>query len=127
MDLIKKKYLINFLAVLALLVSFYLTLLNFQGKGLQCGLNGCDKVLSSSYSYFLKIPISLWGVIYFSSVLVLNFLNKIKILKVFSFLGFLFSLRLLFLQFFIIKAICPFCLIADFSAIFIFLLSFAIK
>ena len=122
-----KKYLINFLAILSLLVSLYLTLLNFQGKGLQCGLNGCDKVLSSSYSYFLKIPVSFWGVIYFSSVLILNFLNKINLLKFVSTLGFLFSSYLSFLQFFIIKTLCPFCLIADLSAILIFLLIFAIK
>lgn len=119
-----KRKIIFIVSLLGFLTSFYLTLLSLMGKNLQCGLDGCDKVLQSSYSYLFDLPISLLGIIYFSLVLIFNYFRKEFYLKFLSIPASFFACYLLYLQFFILKALCPFCLIADLSAIFIMFISF---
>ncbi len=82
---------------------------------------GCDNVLYSVYSKFIGVPLSLWGIIFYSVyfICVAFFLikpNKISlnIVTGIVLLGFGFSLRLIYLQVFVIKSLCSYCLVSSF-------------
>jgi len=115
-----KKAIIITLSLIAFLISSYLY---FQGKNINCALNGCNKVLSGSYSKIFNIDNSLLGMFYFFISGLLAILNKENILKFISFFAFLYALYLIFVMLFILKEICYYCLIVDLLAIIIFTLS----
>jgi uncharacterized membrane protein len=127
----KKNFLLNiilFLIVINALVSFYLYLSELENQPIICVPNSsCTKVLKSEYSQIYGMSISLLGFIYFIFLFLLTlvaFVNKdfISAGVIFSFLGFIFSIYLIYLQFNIIKDYCVYCLIVDSVTIVIFLL-----
>jgi uncharacterized membrane protein len=120
---------IIFLSIIALLISIYLFYTDINQKELVCLINsGCDFVLRSEYSRIFGVPLSLIGILYFSIILILVSLQKLALfLKIILFLGFLFALYLIYLQTFVIKSFCQYCLIVDLVAILIFILSFYLK
>lgn len=90
--------------------------------------SSCGDVQSSPYAYILGIKLSQIGLVSFIFLLGLFFLASKNIKYEFwfllaSFLGALFALYFLFIQFFILNQICSNCLIIDFIAIFICILS----
>jgi len=115
---INLKSLTIFLSILSLLSSFYLFWefeIKNKNSGFFCDINkiiNCSKISLSSYAYFLGIPFSLWGIIYFSILLIMLWQEK-KLKKILFFYALAGSL---FLPYFIyaeikLKAICPLCLI----------------
>jgi uncharacterized membrane protein len=88
-----------------------------------CTLGGCSYVLNSKFSKTFGIDNSILGVFYFLIVGILNYLNKEKFLKILSGIGAIFALYLIFVMLFILKEICYYCLIVDFSAIIISILN----
>jgi len=97
----------------------YLAAKHFAGTEVNCAiLQGCDKVLASPYAVVGgDIPLALLGAAYYFLlfILVLVYLqnkNKSAALLFFglSAFGFLFSIWLIYLQFFVIRAICLYCL-----------------
>jgi len=115
-----KKVIIITLSLIGFLTSSYLY---FQEKNISCALNGCNIVLSSSYSKIFNIDNSLLGMFYFFISGSLTILNKENILKFISFFAFLYALYLIFVMLFILKEICYNCIMVDLLAIIIFLLS----
>lgn len=106
--------------IIALLLSIYLFVefeILKQDNPYFCDINkliDCNKVNSSSYAYFLNIPFSFWGIIYFSILLIMLWQEK-KIKKILFFYALIGSL---FLPYFIyaeikLKAICSLCLIIN--------------
>jgi len=89
--------------------------------------NNCDLVTKSVYSKFLNIPLYFWGMFYYFLIFILVTLLFLKNLKIFSLLlitslvGFLFSLRLTYLQFFTLKTICFNCILSAVFALLIFI------
>ncbi|MGA3109771.1 MAG: vitamin K epoxide reductase family protein [Candidatus Bathyarchaeia archaeon] len=93
----------------------------------------CDMVLGSSYSQVFGIPLELFAVVYFALNLLLVYLIvfgsdrlfrlSLKILFVWRFLGIVIVPYLIFVELFLIKAICVYCtvmhvaIIADFVII----------
>ena len=80
---------------------------------------GCDSVLNSVYSNFLGVPLSWWGIVFYSlltGVLALRIAVEKKIFENISFLmiagGFLFSLYLLYIQVFRLRDLCTYCMIS---------------
>ncbi|GIW65544.1 MAG: hypothetical protein KatS3mg094_063 [Candidatus Parcubacteria bacterium] len=124
--MLKQKNLIFIFSLIGFLVASYLFYIEFKNNSPICFTNSsCDFVLKSKYSKFLGLPVALWGVFYFGSVLVLNFFEKTRnLLKIISFLGFIFALYLIYLQAIVLKSFCIYCLIADISSIIIFLILF---
>ncbi|GIW66986.1 MAG: hypothetical protein KatS3mg095_0884 [Candidatus Parcubacteria bacterium] len=122
--MLNQKNLVFILSLVGFLVSSYLFYIGVKNNSPFCLPNaGCDFVIKSEYSKFLGLPVALWGVFYFGSILLLNYLEKYKnLLKIVSFLGFLFALYLIYIQAFVLKSFCVYCLIADTMAIIIFLL-----
>ena len=97
----------------------YLAAKHFAGTEVNCTiLQGCDKVLASPYAVIGgNIPLALIGAAYYFLLLVsvlvyLQNKNRGAALLFFglSAFGFLFSIWLTYLQFFVIRAICLYCL-----------------
>lgn len=130
---ISKWLLISFILVsfIGFLDSAFLTLEHYNQGILPCYIfSGCDEVTSSPYATVAGVPISLAGAVFYlliflAAIFYLDTKNA-KALKVLIFLpavGFLASLWLLFLQLFIIKAICFYCVVSLISSTVLFILS----
>ena len=122
------------LALIGLLVSTYLSMykLGFLGV-IQCTIGGCEKVQTSRFADFLGLPVSLWGVGAYITLLVLAMLGvqprfqrerwvALALLGV-SGVGVAFSGYLTYLEAFVIHAWCQWCVISAILVTLIFLLS----
>lgn len=92
---------------------------------LGAALDGCNVVAQSEYSRFLGYPLALYGVGFFGLVFVLAALAWVRpVPRLWTFvlaltgLGSLASLGFLYIQFFLIKALCIYCIL---SALAVFL------
>lgn len=129
------KILVGIIAALSLVgfsVSSFLTKQHFDNSALDCSVTkGCEKVLSSNFATIFNVPVALLGVLFYLLLLIvsihflLNSINK-KILLLICLAGFVFTVYLLFLQAFVLKAWCQYCLVADICAVVIFFLSIVI-
>ena len=105
-------------AFLGFLDSMYLTASRFFGIPLQCNItSGCETVTTSTYSEIFGIPVVLIGVIFYLIMFFGAFAyfetNNTRLLRLVSVLpvgGFLFSVWLVYVQLFILKAICQYCM-----------------
>lgn len=121
------------LAVIGLLVSIYMTIYKVTSNEAMCiGSSGCSEVNASRYSEINGIPVAVLGVIGYSTILALLFLetrlsffqeNGTMIFFGISLMGFLFTLYLIYLEVALIKAYCPFCLASQAVMIIIFIIS----
>ena len=108
------------ISFLGLVDTAYLTLSHYRNFIPPCTLvNGCEKVLTSEYSTLAGVPISLLGLVnyLFLFLLALVFLDvqkagTIKFAAKFSTFGFLASLAFVYLQIFVIRASCFYCLVS---------------
>jgi uncharacterized membrane protein len=108
--------------VFGLFVSGYLSYLKITHVPSICIENGpfnCEVVLNSAYSDFAGIPIAYLGfAVYMIIGLVLVFENRIAFLQEYGKLitfgvglfAWLFSMWLIYVQFFLLQALCPWCL-----------------
>ena len=114
-------FVIVFFAIVSLVGmadTIYVTINHYKGVIPPCTLlNGCETVLTSKYSEIFGVPIALIGALFYSTVFLsaLAYLktknNKIIIVfLVLTALAFLMSLFFVYLQFFVIKAVCEYCL-----------------
>lgn len=108
----------------------YLTGSALQGVIPPCTVDGCEIVLTSEYSRFLGIPISLFGALAYFSVLIAALLYLTKrderarfFLKAITALMFLVSLGLVGLQLFVIEAICLYCMVSAGTSTLLFVFS----
>lgn len=98
----------------------YLALLHYTGAGASCFLvEGCDEVLTSPYSTVWGIPVALAGVLYYAAVFLFVLLyyaerreEYLLYIAYGTFAGFFASLGFLYLQIFVIQALCIYCLIS---------------
>ena len=127
------------LSILGVLVSGYLLYIHYSILASPCDLNGtfqCSLVNRSVYSEILGIPVALLGLIGYSILGIGNFLllQKRKVMGVTSRNLFLFSLiavgvslYLTYAEFFILKAICLFCVISQIDIIVISFLTYTLQ
>jgi uncharacterized membrane protein len=122
------------IALLGLSDAIYLLIIKLTSNKALCvpGLGDCWSVNNSIYSEWNGIPISVFGMLaYISIILLLTLLNRVSFLKNFnhifvlgiSLIGFIFSIYLTYLQIAVIKAICPFCIISAITMTTVFVLS----
>jgi uncharacterized membrane protein len=121
------------LSVIGLLVSIYMTIYKITNNESMCiGSSGCSEVNASRYSEINGIPVAVLGVIGYTAILALLFLeqrpgvfqqNGTMMFFGVSLLGFLFTLYLIYLEVALIKAYCPFCLTSQAVMIVIFIIS----
>lgn len=113
----------------------HLTVTHYTGADLRCGPSGgCNTVTSSPYSVFFGVPVALLGALYYGAIILLSVgyldTKKEKILQVLSLLpitGMLASLWFIYLQLFVIHAICIYCMVSAGTSTMLFLLSFMLR
>jgi dihydroorotate dehydrogenase subfamily 2 len=115
-----KKNLVLILALLGLIDASYLTYKHFFAPIEICfasPFSDCGAVLKSEYSVMFGLPVALWGAVHYLAVI--YWFLGIRILKsrlfgrmlfLQTFIGVLFSVYYTYLQFYVIKALCPYCL-----------------
>jgi len=128
-----KKLLITF-SLLGLTDATYLLIIKFTQNKSLClpAIGDCWSVNNSVYSEWNGIPISAFGMLSYLTILfILIFGYRLPVLKnnghIFIFgialAGVLFSIYLTYLQFAVIKAICPFCIFSAITMTTVFILS----
>ena len=117
-------------AIMGFLDSVYLTAKYFVGTIDCSALSGCQEVLNSSYSSIWGIPTASFGVAYYLSIIIASLIYwqiqqkySFKYLTLVPTLGFIFTLWLIYLQIWIIKAICIYCMFSALSSTILFFLS----
>jgi len=121
------------LVIVGILVSIYMTVYKITENNAMClGSGDCSTVNSSPYAEVNGIPVALIGVVGYSAILALLFLeNKGNFFKQNSTLlifglaltGFIFTLWLIYVEFALLKALCPFCLTSQAAMTLIFIIS----
>lgn len=117
--------------MIGLAVALYMTIYKVTGNAAMCGgSGGCATVTASRFSVINGIDVPVIGVIGNLVLLaVLMFENRISFLQkngallffAFSLAGFAFTLWLIYLEIFILKAFCPFCVTAQTAMILTFI------
>lgn len=114
------------IAVLSLvtgLVALYLHLYKLGVVGnLQCSTGGCERAMFSPWGWFLGVDVALIGVIGYSLLLVTSLVSiqprwqghrwPVGLLLVLALIGFVFTLRLKYGEFIVLRTFCPWCAIS---------------
>lgn len=111
----------------------YLTAKYFLGSPLPCVIfTGCETVTTSVYSTILGIPVALLGTFYYAAIFLFSVLyldiRKRWILLALSgltLIGFAASVYFVYLQLFIIRAICLYCIISAVDSTLLLILGIA--
>ncbi|OGO74848.1 MAG: hypothetical protein A3K45_05160 [Chloroflexi bacterium RIFOXYC12_FULL_59_14] len=121
------------LVVIGIIVSIYMTIYKLTDNNAMClGNGGCSVVNTSKYSEIYGIPVALVGVGGYAAILLWHllekrteFLRQNATLFIFglALAGFLFTLYLVYVEFAILKALCPFCLTSQAAMTIIFVIS----
>lgn len=105
------------LAVVAgfgVVISAYLTWIHFNGGVPVCvgGAGGCEAVQTSRYSEILGIPVAAFGLFAYAGLLLSTIWkgeNAVLLGLFIALVGTLFSAYLTYLEFFVIRALCQWC------------------
>ena len=105
---------------LGFLEATYLTVEHYLGVIPPCSvINGCEKVLTSPYAAVGGVPVALAGAIYYVAILLLTLVyldtgnERLMVAAArLTPVGFLGSLALVYLQVFVIGALCLYCLVS---------------
>ena len=118
-------------AFLGFLDATYLTIKHYTDGFAACTISGCEQVLTSNYAAIGPVPVSGIGIIYYLSLLVLAIIyldrqwaKALQLLLITSGIGLLATAYLVWLQLFVIHAICLYCAFSALSTLIIFVLSF---
>ncbi|MGQ0537885.1 MAG: vitamin K epoxide reductase family protein [Gemmatimonadaceae bacterium] len=118
-----KRQLVAVLALLGLLVASYLSLYKAGAIAqLTCTVGSCETVQLSRWATLLGLPVALWGVLFYVALLVLAMLGvqgrwadsrgMSVALALLTGWGVLFSAWLTYLELFVIRAICQWCVVS---------------
>jgi len=126
----KLTYTFAAVSLIGFLDAVYLSISHYSGA-INCSvISGCQEVLSSQYSEIFGIPLALFGAAFYLFILINSLLhidNKNKwsklALSYIPSLGFLFSVYLVYLMLFVIKALCQYCLLSAITSTTLFILS----
>ncbi len=109
------------LLIIFIICLFSSVILTMKGNGGLCKPgDGCDIVQSSSYAYTLGVKNPFYGVGIFGFMIFLTIFHINKptkhtrnLIHLAMFIGSVIALYFLYLQVFVLKAYCPFCLVVD--------------
>jgi len=121
------------LTFLGLADAWYLAQAALDGTALACSiqglesLDGCNQVAQSAYSQFLGLPLALYGVGFYAALFVIAAMLFVvpkralyRAAIVLGSIGLILSAYFVFLQVFVIKALCIYCLASMLIALLIF-------
>lgn len=121
------KNLLYVLCFIGLGVSMYLVYTKLTSSPIYCRLGDCQKVQNSSYSSLFGIPVSYFGVGFYFLLFVLFYKNYLKLAKIWLAWGVAFSVYLTYLELYVIKAICMWCITSFVVIILAALVTYFIK
>ncbi|MFA7654091.1 MAG: vitamin K epoxide reductase family protein [Candidatus Magasanikbacteria bacterium] len=115
------------IGLLGFLDSGYLTYKHYAHEILPCpiveSVNTCQVVATSIYSNILGIPLALIGLGFYTVIILIGLLAlkekyqfMLNFVPLLSVLSWLFSVRLTYLQFFVINSVCYYCIFSAFLA-----------
>jgi uncharacterized membrane protein len=120
-------------SVIGIAISIYMTVFKLTNNNAMClGNGGCSTVNASRYSEIYGIPVAVLGLAgYFAIVAALFLESRLKFfaqngnLLAFgmSLTGVLFTVYLTYLEIYVIKAICPFCVASAIAISLVFILT----
>jgi len=121
-------------ALIGLADAIYLTIHHYTGEKVPCSIvEGCDQVLTSSYAEIAGIPLAIFGAAaYFAafSLAILAAFGNVRAWTLFGvqvILMFVFTVWLVYLQWFVIEAFCQFCLLSAGTTFLLFVIYFVSK
>lgn len=131
----KKAILIGLFSFVGLIDASYLAAKHYTGTIPPCTIvKGCEAVTTSQYATIGGVSVALIGAIYYLIVLIISVAiiesrndRLKKFLTRFSIIGLLASIWFIYLQLFVIKALCLYCLVSAFSSTAIFITAFFLK
>lgn len=117
---------IAFLSLVAGLSALYLHLYKLGVVGnLSCTTGGCDRAMYSRWGWFLGIDVALIGVFGYTLILITSITSlqdrwretrwPVTGVLVLALLGFVFTLRLKYGEFIVLRTFCPWCAISAVS------------
>jgi uncharacterized membrane protein len=121
------------LVVIGLLVSIYMTIYKVTSNDALClGSGDCSTVNASRYSEVYGIPVATVGIAGYLAILLAHwyeqrdkFFEKNSPMLIFglALTGFLFTVYLIYIEFAVLRALCPFCLTSQAAMTIIFMIS----
>ena len=121
------------LVIVGILVSIYMTVYKITENNAMClGSGDCSTVNSSRYAEVNGIPVALIGVFGYAAILAVLYLetrvgffkqNGTLVVFGLALTGFIFTLWLIYVEFALLKALCPFCLTSQAAMTLIFIIS----
>jgi uncharacterized membrane protein len=119
-----------FVSFIGFLDATYLTAKHYLGTPLECSIfEGCERVTTSPYATVFGIPVALLGALYYLFIFILSvaYLDTkrslfISIIPPFTAMGLLASVWFIYLQLFVIKAICIYCVVSAVTSTALFIL-----
>lgn len=123
-------YVLLGLSFLGFLDASFLTAEHYLGGTVPCSLGQCEAVLNSSYSTAWGVPVAIFGALFYFFVLASAFFvwetGKKEITGLLlpaGFLAFLASFYFVYLQFFVLHALCWYCLFSALLSTAIFIVT----
>jgi len=119
-------------SIIGLIVSIYLSYSTLSGIPVKCSLlSGCQTVEQSSYSRIFGIPVAIFGVLFYLTLIFFVFIRVdkkyqeliSKFILYITTLGFLFSIYLTYLELYVIYAICMYCVLSAVASTGLFFIS----
>lgn len=123
------------LPIIGLIDASYLTYQHFSPYPIPCSsLSNCEIVTTSIYSQIAGVPVALFGVLFYLTSFVLSVLiykrkKKVYIglLLLFSSFAFLASVGFVYIQLFVLRQICEYCMLSAVVSTLIFISSLFIS
>ncbi len=118
------------IAILGLINSVYLTSLKLLQKDACIIGSSCQDVINSSYGMILGLPLSAYGILFFSLVSYITYQRHFNQQSSLGFelslvsLGTIFSLYLMIIQFFVVNSFCIYCSLSACFTIALFVLAY---
>ncbi|MBI5912936.1 vitamin K epoxide reductase family protein [Candidatus Azambacteria bacterium] len=114
---------------IGLLDAAYLTIKHYRGGVPPCTIHGCEVVLTSAQSEIAGVPVALLGALYYAAIFLLSLAyvisKKEKVLRHAAYItpaGFIASAYFVYLQLFVINAICLYCMASATTSTMLFML-----
>jgi uncharacterized membrane protein len=118
------------IAVVGLMDAVYLTVVHYTNAIPPCYVGSCETVLSSPYASILGVPVAVWGIVYYGTVItgllwyqntLSNRILQLTLLATCG--GLLSSLYFFSLMAWAIQAWCQYCLLSGAVSLVLFILS----
>ena len=109
----------------------YLTIQHYTQFTLPCTItHGCDLVTKSEYSQIMGVPVALLGALYYLAIFLAVYIiietkktEYLRFIAIATTFGFLFSTWFVYLQLFVINAICQYCMLSAITSTTMFVAS----